>query len=338
MEPAVAGLRRHTPQEGVALSEKRGCFKIGCLGCLGVAAVVLLVVVVLVVLGLLTGGREGRIEPFDRAQPIRAAGSPGTAGAEPSEGPDRELVAHEIDVAEPGRIVLDLNRGSFEIRPGPSGEPIRLEGRYDAGRFNLTESYETYGETGWTYRVSFEQRGFGIRPFIQHEPDENRVRLIIPRDAPIVLEGRVGVGESELELGGLWLLGVDLDIGIGEHTVSFGEPLPIPLGRLRLDASIGALIVDGIGNASPREVWVKHSIGEVGVDLRGPWRRDAEVFVRCGIGECDVRVPRNVDLEMDRASVTIGEASRPRDRPAPEAGQPTLKLSVSGNIGEVQVH
>ena len=155
---------------------------------------------------------------------------------------------HEIDVAEPGRIVLDLNRGSFEIRPGPPGESIRLEGRYDAGRFELTESYETYGETGWTYHVSFDQRGFGIRPFIQHEPSENLVRLIVPRDAPIVLEGRVG------------------------------------------------------------------------------------------IGECDVRVPQNVNLEVDRASVTLGEASRPHDRPAPEAGSPTLKLSVSGNIGEVQVH
>jgi len=320
------------------LSEKRGCFKIGCLGCLGVATLVLLVIVVLVVLGLLTGGREERFEPIERAYRVRAAGSPGTVEIRRSDEPGQALIAHEIDVAEPGRIVLDLNRGSFEVRPGPPGESIRLEGRYDAGHFDLTESYETYGETGWTYRVSFDQRGFGIRPFVQHEPSENLVRLIVPRDAPIVLEGRVGIGESELELGGLWLLGVDLDIGIGEHTVSFGEPLPIPMGRLRLDASIGALIVDRIGNASPREVWVKHSIGEVGVDLRGPWRRDAEVFVRCGIGECDVRVPRNVDLEVDRASVTIGEASRPHDRPAPEAGRPTLKLSVSGNIGEVQVH
>jgi hypothetical protein len=73
------------------------------------------------------------------------------------------------------------------------------------------------------------------------------------------------------------------------------------------------------------------------VDLRGAWRRDAEVFVSCGIGACDVRVPRNVGLELDRASVMLGESSGPRTRPAPEAGKPTLRLSVSGNIGEVRV-
>jgi hypothetical protein len=320
------------------LSEKRGCFKTGCLGCLGAAALVLFVIVVLVVLGLLTGGREERIEPIDRTHRIRTSDSPGITGAEPSGEHSQAPIVREIDVAEPGRIVLDLNRGSFEIRPGPPGEAIRLEGRYDAGHFDLTERYEPYGETGWTYRVSFDQRGLGIQPFVQHERSENLVRLIVPRDAPIVLEGRVGIGESELELGGLWLLDVDLEMGIGEHTVSFGEPLPIPMGRLRLDTSIGELVVDGIGNASPREVRVKHSIGEVGVDLRGLWRRDAEIFVLCGIGECNVQVPRDVGLKVDRASVTLGDASRPHEWPAPEAGRPTLKLSVSGNIGEVLVH
>jgi hypothetical protein len=319
------------------LSEKRGCFKTGCLGCLGLGALVLFIVVVLVVLGLLTGRGEERIEPVDVAHRIPAIESPVAAEAEPRLERDPALMTDEIDVSEPGRIVLDLNRGTFEVRPGPAGESIRLEGRYDAGRFELTESYETYGETGWTYRVSFDQRGFGIRPFVSSEELENLIRLIVPRDAPIVLEGRIGTGESDLELGGLWLLDVDLDIGVGEHAVSFDEPLPIPLGRLRLDTSIGVLSLRDVGNASPRSVWVKHSIGETGVDLRGAWRRDAEVFVSCGIGACDVRVPRNVGLELDRASVMLGESSGPRTRPAPEAGKPTLRLSVSGNIGEVRV-
>jgi hypothetical protein len=314
-----------------ALSEGRGCFKFGCLGCLGTGAAVALVLVILVVLGLLTGGSEGRVETVDRSYRVPEVSRPD------ADDPDPTLLAHEIDVAEPGRIVLDLNRGSFEIRPGPSGESIRLEARYNEGRFELDESYETYGETGWIYRVSFDQRGFGLRPYIERDGDENRVRLIVPRDAPVILEGRIGIGESDLELGGLWVLGIDLDVGIGEHMVSFDAPLPIPMGPLRLDTSVGVLHVDKIGNASPREVWIKHSVGETRVDLDGEWRRDAEVLVSCGIGECDVRVPEDVGLEVERASVTIGESSGPRRRSAPEAGAPTLKLSVSGSIGEVRV-
>ena len=321
------------------MSEKRGCFKVGCLGCLGVTAVVLIVLAFLLVLGAVTGGGETRIEPIERSQLLPQGPQPVVPETAPSEpGTTVRLIDHEIDVAEPGRVILDLNRGEFEIRAGAPGAPIRLEGEYDAGRFELEESYESYGETGWIYRVSFDQRGVGLRPFIQHDEQENRVRLILPRDVPIVLEGRVGIGQSTLELGGLWIVGVDLDVSLGEHRVSFDEPLAIPMGRFRIDGSVGVLEVDELGNASPREAWIKHSIGEIGVDLRGAWRRDAEVDVVCGIGPCDVRVPKDVNIDLLRAGVMIGESSGPGRRTDPEPGAPTLKLSVSGSIGEVRVH
>jgi len=317
------------------LSERKGCFKTGCLGCLGVTVVVGVILVALVVLGLVTGGRETRFEPFERTYLVPEAGPP--PAADRADAPGEALAAREIDVAEPGRIVLDFNRGSFEIRPVPAGESLRLEGRYDVGRFELTESFENYGEAGWIYRVGFDQKGFGLRPFVETEGRENHVQLLVPRDVPIVLEGRVGMGRSELDLSGLWLLEVDLEVGIGEHAVSFDEPSPVPMDRFRLDTSIGVIDVSGLGHASPRDVRIKHSIGETTVDLRGAWRRDAEVFISCGIGECDVRVPDDVGLEIDRAGVTIGDSSGPRSRPAAEAGRPTLTLSVGGSIGEVRV-
>ena len=58
------------------MSEKRGCFKVGCLGCLGVTAVALLVLVILFVLGAVTGGGETRIEPIDRSQLLRQGPRP----------------------------------------------------------------------------------------------------------------------------------------------------------------------------------------------------------------------------------------------------------------------
>ena len=61
---------------------------------------------------------------------------------------------------------------------------------------------------------------------------------------------------------------VDMDIGVGEHEVRFGEPLPQPVSHVRLAASIGELTVARLGNASPREIEVRHRIGEVELDLR----------------------------------------------------------------------
>ena len=312
----------------MAQGEKRGCLKVGCLGCLGTGAVVGLVIVVLLGIGLLTGFGDERFEPIDRAHAVpvpRAA--PGM----------RETT--EAHVEEPGRIVLDVTRGSFSIRPGPAGEPIRLEGEYNAGNFELEEEFEAYGESGWIYRLSFEQRGFGIRPFVQHGGNKNRLTLIVPRGVPVVLEGYVGIGESEFELGGLWVAEIDLEFGIGEHALSFSEPLPLPMKSLRLDTSIGVLQVDSLGNASPRLVEIRHSVGETEIDLHGAWQQDAEIRIWCGIGECDVRVPDDVNIDLQRASVLIGESgsSLGRNRPQPDPAAPTLELSVSGQIGELKV-
>lgn len=306
----------------MAKGEKRGCFKVGCLSSVGGCAVLLLVIGVLLGIGLMTGSGEERFEPIDRAHALSVP------RAEP-----------RGEVREPGRIVLELTRGSFSIRPGAPGEPIRLEGEYDAGKFELAETLEPYGESGWTYRVSFDQRGFGIRPFIQHDGKKNHLTLVVPPDVPIALEGFVGIGESEFELGGLWLTDVDLEFGIGEHALSFSEPLALPLKRIRLDSSLGVLRVDSLGNASPARFEARHTIGETRIDLHGEWRQDAEILIACGIGECDVRVPENVNVELKQASVLIGDSrsSLGRDNREPDPALPTLSLSVSARIGELRV-
>ena len=137
----------------------------------------------------------------------------------------------------------------------------------------------------------------------------------------------------------MWIAEIDLEFGIGEHVLSFAEPLPLPMKRLRLDTSIGVLAVDSLGNASPRLVELRHTVGETRIDLHGSWRTDADVQIWCGIGECDVRVPDDVNVELERASVLIGESgsSLRRDRPQPNPAAPTLKLSVSAQIGELKV-
>ena len=107
------------------MSERRGCFKIGCLGCGGLAALTVVIVILLLVVGLVTGGRESRMEEIDRSQPVSFAMRAPSARGDAAAGIG--TIDREIEVAEPGRIVLDLNRGNFEIVPGAEGEPLRLE-------------------------------------------------------------------------------------------------------------------------------------------------------------------------------------------------------------------
>lgn len=306
----------------------RSCLKVGCLGCVGCLTLPVLLVLVLA-LASFVGRREPRPESVHRSQDVTTP--PGSVAP-----PSTEKRPAAAQIGEPGRIVLDVSRCLFELIPGPSGSSLEVEGRYDTAAFELTEEYERYGETGWIYRLSLEPRGF-LR--FGGDGGSNRLQLIVPRDMPFVLEGKIGIGESRLELGGLWLMQADLDLGIGEHELSFKEPLPAPMEHFGLDGSIGELRVLHLGNASPSTVLVEHNIGEVLLDLSGDWKRDAHVEARCGIGECSLKVPEEVAVVVEESTLRIGEQnlSRFEDEGQPAPGSPTLRLAVSGFIGELRV-
>jgi hypothetical protein len=163
--------------------------------------------------------------------------------------------------------------------------------------------------------------------------NENRLRIVLPRGARMALAGRVGVGESVAELGGLTLSEVDLELGFGDHRLGFSEPTPSPLQVLELDASSGDLELHGIGNASPRWLVVDHGVGELRLDLRGAWREDAELRIGCGIGPCVVQLPEAVHLDF-LEFLDAGAGSRDTAVPA---DAPRLRGEIRDALADLEV-
>jgi hypothetical protein len=314
----------------------RGCFKVGCVGCLVVAGLAVACAIALGAIVAVSARREARPEAVGaRHDPPGPFGLRGDGASGPS-GEAPPVAAGDPRLAEPGRIRLDVAMCQFTLEPGSPGEPLRLDGRYDDAALDVKESWGSYGEIGWTYDVEIRKPGLPF--FVNQDAEDCRMTLTIPADVPFVLEGRVGIGESKLDLGGLHVLQVDLEAGIGSHEVSFDRPTAAPLDHVRIHGSIGELRVEQLGNASPAEAEITHTLGEVRVDLEGQWSRDAAVDVRCGLGSCGVRLPDDVGIELGSISIGIGESNLSElEGREPRPGMPTLKLSLAGKMGEVRV-
>jgi hypothetical protein len=79
-------------------------------------------------------------------------------------------------------------------------------------------------------------------------------------------------------------------------------------------------------------------MGELRLDLGGAWVRDAFIYARCSMGECGIRVPDDVGLELERIGVTIGGRTlRVKNRPRPTPDAPQLRLNLGQRIGELRV-
>ncbi|MCP4660533.1 MAG: hypothetical protein GY856_34470, partial [bacterium] len=287
-----------------------GCFKYGCIGCLSLFAL-------LVGLILLMGAIQISMDQDPNPEEVRLAHelppvpeSPTYPRGDEPEIPEVLPLPEELDLAitpASGKIILDVSMGEFIIRPGPANEPIRVVADYDSNAFELTEDF-TSSDDSWSYELSFGGRGglLGML-FRGSNAGHNRVELIIPRGYPVEIVGEIGFGESETDLGGLSVERVDLGYRAGDHLLEFQEPTAVPMEEFRVDSSMGSFEVHDLGNASPKAIVMDHGMGELFLDLRGEWRGDATADIEFSMGECRVRLPDNVRVEIERARVSMGE-------------------------------
>lgn len=342
----------------------RSCFKYGCFGCLSLVAVGFVVVFLLSAIRMSNDGEptfEAKTseqvlpplpappEPPAPPAPLEAPESPesplgsppqspyggGSLSAEPNE--TRHLEMPNLG-APLGTIEVDLDIGDFTIKPGPAGEPIRVEADYDTSKFELKEEMVQKPDGTWTYKVHFGAKGgfFGLA-LGGGNSGKNKVEIIVPRGRPIDLKGSIRVGESKTDLGGLWIKNIDLEYKAGDHFLEFREPLPFPMDRLKIEGSMGGLEIRGLGQASPSVVDVKQGMGELFLDLQGDWRRDAKIRARFSMGGCKIWLPEKAKIDLKRASVNMGEARTDKRQGEVDPDWPTLTIDAAGSMGELKI-
>ena len=299
----------YSPQTTPPPRRRRNWALIGCL-----ILVALVTIPGTVVWGLIAAGDEGRV-------------------AEP-----RHEVKDHVLPPGPGVVELHVRMAEIDVTPGPPGSPLRLDADWNAGAFRLDEGLQQEGG-GWRYHLDFGGKGLALlRHHDHHQP--NRLRLQIPADHPLSIEGKLSLGESDVELGGLALDRVALELSTGEHRLEFRRPTAQPLSLLKVDGSMGEVTVIGAGNASPRHIEVRHGMGELLLDLTGKWRADGEVDLRFSMGDSRVDLPRADEAAaiVERAHVSMGDRSV-FDTPISQlpAGLPKVRVRASGGMGELRI-
>ena len=305
----------------------RRLWTIGCVGCLAVVA--LLIFISALTFGIAWFQAQG-VE-VSRQELTRDLTAPAVV-VDPES--SAEVSIDLSDVPAAGTVELELNQTEFEIRPGPPGEPILVDARFDSSHYSLTEEFdEGDGERGWTYRISFgRSSGAGLLAGLRELISGSKPRVVVtlPPDVPFDLVLSVLQGGGEVELGGLWLTNVDVEFLQGGGELQISEPLRSPAEHVRVDFSMGGGEVGGLGNASPRRLDIGFSMGGGDIDLRGAWVRDAQITVDQSMGGASVRLPEGVEIRgLDRpaglASPTLEDIPRP-----------VLTFDVSSRYGELE--
>jgi len=250
--------------------------------------------------------------------------------------PEEERLVQQVRTAGslPGKVVLSLSSAAVRVKAGPAGGPIRVESDFDPDVHRLEQNHETDGSGGWTYRLDFHERRLlhvaVVSVWLGARSPE--VTVEIPSDLRFALEAEMKGGYLTLDLAGMDLTAADVELDRGVLGLRVSEPLHAPMERLSVKGRMGTMLLQSLGNASPRVLQVQHGIGAALVDLGGSWLRDADFEFRVAFGNGKMRLPEEVHVEgPDGAPLRLFD---PSDEEIP---RPTLHISTHFDVGDIQV-
>ncbi len=176
-----------------------------------------------------------------------------------------------VELGDAERVRVDLRMGGGQLQ-------------VDAGADDLMEADFTYNVDAWKPEVAYEITD-GQGQLEVRQPNTDRISisgnarnewdLRFSDEAPLDMRVECGAGDHDLDLAGLRITRLDVQLGAGDATVRLGDNP----GLEDLEFDIGA--------------------GNVDVDLGGTWEQDVDVDIMGGVGAIRLRLPRETGVRVD---------------------------------------
>jgi hypothetical protein len=205
--------------------------------------------------------------------------------------------SRQLRDSTPVSIRVEYGAGRLEVLPTTEPVLYRMELRYDAERDEPIHEYDaagrrlTLGARPGKYRLVRNDRG-------------GEMRLELPRGrVPLELSLGFGAGRSEIDLRGVAVERLKLEMGASETKVRFDSTGGRPMREIDVDAGAAHVELVDIAAAAPSSVRVHVGVGGADLDFGRVWRSDIDLDVQAALGSMTLHLPRDVGvrLELDRA-------------------------------------
>ena len=197
-------------------------------------------------------------------------------------------IEQPLDDAKTAQIRIDSSVGELTVS-ALDGSQNLIEGTiYSVERETILESYKMTGSTIDYYLHSEWQPG-GINNF-NGKTQRLSWDLALSPEIPLDLNISLGVGESTLDLSDLQVSAIDLNIGVGQTTVT----LPVGEYQAYVDGGVGQTSIE-LPAEGQIKLDVQGGVGEIVIYL--PTDMAAKIYVDRGIA--GLSVPSGLDKNED---------------------------------------
>jgi hypothetical protein len=193
-------------------------------------------------------------------------------------------------------INADLAAGVFNIKSKKMEDLFEAKVEYDAKRIEVFADYERDGSTGYL------DIGTDLNWHRSIDTDDNLWDASISTGYPVDLAIDMGACEASLNLGGLRLEYLDIDLGAADGKLTFDEPNPIAARKILIDAGAAKFEVTKLGNAGFERFVFDGGVGKFKIDFSGKYSTKSRAEISIGLGKAVIFIPRDLPVRIDAES------------------------------------
>lgn len=188
-------------------------------------------------------------------------------------------------------IACTFGAGKLTIEPVSMADAARIDAEYDPDRVDLNVDYRVRGETG-RLKIETDHHGRDVNT------DDNVLALSLSDKLPTELKLKLGAAEGKIELGGIPLTLLDLDIGAASGEFSFSKPNPERMQRMTIDIGAASADFRDLGNANFERLKCSVGAASSSLDFRGEYHGESEIILSVGVASADVILPADVPIRI----------------------------------------
>lgn len=251
-------------------------------------------------------------------------------------------------IAADGATRIDLScefsAGHFNISPGDFNETAKLDIDRDPSRVKEIIEYDT---KDGLQSINLESK---MRSHLQFDNAHNRWHLQLSRHYPMKASLKIGACEGDIDLGGIPLTSLRVEIGAASGKINFSDVNPERIKNLRIEAGASSLDLLNLGNANFDQLKFSGGAGSFDMDFRGEYHGESEAKLEIGMGSADIILPKGLPVRIETdgghwfSSVDLhgGNVDEVEDgiyeSPNFKSAKDRLILDLSVGMGSVDLH
>ncbi len=209
----------------------------------------------------------------------------------------RDLEKKSVTVESEGARKLDIQfhfgAGQLHLQPADQEAPAKLDISYDDRYYDHTVDYKVVDGTG---RLDIDSKHESHESI---DTDDNKWDVTLSDRYPTSLSLDIGACDADMELGGIPLTHLDVDVGAASAEFHFSKPNPNRAEEIRMKAGASSLDMTDIGNANFDQFDFDGGVGSYDLDFRGEYNGESRIKLHIGLGSGDITLPRGVACRVE---------------------------------------